>query len=193
MYSVLSRFAVRRSCLDRDSTADGGVTTGVACVRVGIARNGTCEHGVSVMWLRSIGAWHRFFRVLATESPAFLLAVLAFAVAVAVGLPLAWNMLGSSPGSLSLALRRVAAGRSARAADSIRLCRRDPARTHCSPRAWGDGTLAKIDTRTNRVMATASGLPSVTGVIVVPALGRVYASWPAPGRSSPSKRRRCVC
>ncbi|MCW2575046.1 MAG: YncE family protein [Modestobacter sp.] len=40
----------------------------------------------------------------------------------------------------------------------------------------GDGTLLELDTDTGAVLATVPNLPTVTGVIVVPELRRVYAS-----------------
>jgi DNA-binding beta-propeller fold protein YncE len=40
----------------------------------------------------------------------------------------------------------------------------------------GDGTLLEVDTDTDAVLATVPDLPTVTGVIVVPELRRVYAS-----------------
>jgi len=46
----------------------------------------------------------------------------------------------------------------------------------------GDGTLLELDTHTNTVLATVTGLPTVTGVIVVPALHRVFASVAGTGQ-----------
>lgn len=46
----------------------------------------------------------------------------------------------------------------------------------------GDGTLLEFDTRTNAVTATVTGLPTVTGVIVVPTLHRVFASIAGTGQ-----------
>src|SRR3954447_22478207 len=46
----------------------------------------------------------------------------------------------------------------------------------------GDGTLLELDTGTNSVLAAVPGLPSVTGVIVVPELRRVYASVAGTGQ-----------
>jgi YVTN family beta-propeller protein len=40
----------------------------------------------------------------------------------------------------------------------------------------GDGTVVVFDTKTNKVLTNVSGFPVVTGVLVVPALKRVYAS-----------------
>ena len=40
----------------------------------------------------------------------------------------------------------------------------------------GDGNVVVFDTKTNRVVANIPGFPSVTGVLVVPALKSVYAS-----------------
>src|SRR5678815_3149661 len=40
----------------------------------------------------------------------------------------------------------------------------------------GDGNVIVFDTRTNRVLANIPGFPTVTGVLVVPALKSVYAS-----------------
>lgn len=40
----------------------------------------------------------------------------------------------------------------------------------------GDGNVVVFDTRTNRVVAAIPGFPTVTGVLVVPALKSVYAS-----------------
>jgi DNA-binding beta-propeller fold protein YncE len=40
----------------------------------------------------------------------------------------------------------------------------------------GDGNMVVFNTRTNRVVANIPGLPTVTGVLVVPALKSVYAS-----------------
>jgi YVTN family beta-propeller protein len=40
----------------------------------------------------------------------------------------------------------------------------------------GDGTVVVFDTKTNKVLANIPGFPTVTGVLVVPALKSVYAS-----------------
>jgi YVTN family beta-propeller protein len=40
----------------------------------------------------------------------------------------------------------------------------------------GDGNVVVFDTRTNKVLANVPGFPTVTGVLVVPALKSVYAS-----------------
>jgi YVTN family beta-propeller protein len=40
----------------------------------------------------------------------------------------------------------------------------------------GDGNVVVFDTKTNKVVANISGFPTVTGVLVVPALKSVYAS-----------------
>src|SRR5215475_1327972 len=40
----------------------------------------------------------------------------------------------------------------------------------------GDGTVVVFDTKTDKVLANVTGLPVVTGVLVVPALKSLYAS-----------------
>src|SRR5262245_6966259 len=40
----------------------------------------------------------------------------------------------------------------------------------------GDGELVVVDTRARRVVAHLPGFPTVTGVLVVPAIHRVFAS-----------------
>ena len=40
----------------------------------------------------------------------------------------------------------------------------------------GDGNVVVFDTKTNKVLANIPGFPTVTGILVVPALMRVYAS-----------------
>lgn len=58
----------------------------------------------------------------------------------------------------------------------------DPAAHRLFVAHMGDGVLLELDTRTNAVTATVTGLPTVTGVIVVPALHRVFASVAGSGQ-----------
>lgn len=58
----------------------------------------------------------------------------------------------------------------------------DPAAHRLFVAYMGDGVLLELDTRTNAVTATVTGLPTVTGVIVVPALHRVFASVAGSGQ-----------
>src|SRR5215831_8085157 len=52
----------------------------------------------------------------------------------------------------------------------------DPKRGRLYLSHMGDGNVVVFDTRTNKVLANVPGFPTVTGVLVVPALKSVYAS-----------------
>jgi DNA-binding beta-propeller fold protein YncE len=58
----------------------------------------------------------------------------------------------------------------------------DPAAHRLFVAHMGDGTLLAVDTGTNAVVETVPGLPTVTGVIVVPELHRVFASIAGTGQ-----------
>ena len=52
----------------------------------------------------------------------------------------------------------------------------DPKRGRLYLSHMGDGNVVVFDTKTNKVLANIPGFPTVTGVLVVPALKSVYAS-----------------
>ena len=57
----------------------------------------------------------------------------------------------------------------------------DPATSRLYIADMGSGRLLVVDTRAQRLIASLTGFPKVTGVLAVPALHRIYASVPGAG------------
>lgn len=111
-----------------------------------------------------------------------LLAVAVFAVVFAVGLPLARHLIRPIASTVPLPLRSVATVPLPGADTRFDYEALDPAAHRLFIDHMGDGTMLELDTRTDRVIATVTGLPSVTGVLVVPPLHRVFASAAGDGQ-----------
>lgn len=106
------------------------------------------------------------------------LGVVALAVAIAV--PVAWSLSGPAkkPLPLSVVATVPLPGHNSRF-DYADL---DAGAHRLFIAHMDEGTLLEVDTRTDKVVATISDLPTVTGVIVVPELHRVFASAAGAGQ-----------
>jgi DNA-binding beta-propeller fold protein YncE len=109
-----------------------------------------------------------------------LLLVLGVVALAAIAVPTVWRL--TRPATESLPLTTVAMVPLPGQASRFDYADIDPVAHRLFVAHMGDGTLLEVDTRANAVVATVPGLPTVTGVIVVPELHRVFASVAGTGQ-----------
>src|SRR3954463_5271092 len=109
-----------------------------------------------------------------------LLVLGAVALAAAISVPVVQRL--TRPSTMPLPLTTVATVPLPGQASRFDYADIDPAAHRLFVAHMGAGTLLAVDTLANAVVATVPGLPTITGVIVVPELPRVFASAAGSGQ-----------